>query len=161
MAQTCISCILSVLFVFSVLLVCSPSSPSRSPPLGRSYESTVSSLDAFAAGRSFTEKDEKIVELQEKNNDLQRQVLELEDSVRAKDELIRARTEAVALMSADLSARGKSTLDQLEETRAEMKKMQLTFAEQEAKWREQMGVAKVEVEAKENRIRHLEGETER
>ena len=39
--------------------------------------------------------------------------------------MIRVRTEAVALMSADLSAKGKSTLDELEDTKTEMRQMQV------------------------------------
>ncbi len=44
-------------------------------------------------------------------------MLDVEEELRAKEELVRVRTEAVALMSADLSAKGKSTVDELEETR--------------------------------------------
>ena len=39
--------------------------------------------------------------------------MDLEENLREKDELIRARTAAVTLMSADLSAKGKTTLDQV------------------------------------------------
>jgi hypothetical protein len=39
--------------------------------------------------------------------------MDLEENLREKDELIRARTQAVTLMSADLSAKGRSTLDQV------------------------------------------------
>ena len=58
---------------------------SRSPPLGRSYDS-VASYEGFRSGfgAGFAEKDEKIVELQEKNIELERKVLDLEDSLRAK-----------------------------------------------------------------------------
>jgi len=141
------------------ILYCS--SPSRSPPLGRSYDSTVSSNFEAYANKSLSEKDEKILELTEKNVELQRQMLEMEENLKAKDELIRARTEAVTLMSADLSARGKTTLDQLEDTRTEMRKMQADFAEREAAWREQRETVKAIAEAKEKKISHLESEAER
>ncbi len=127
--------------------------------MGQSYDSTVSSLAAFKSG--FTEKDEALVEMQERNNELQRQVLELEDSLRAKDQLIRARTEAVTLLSADLSAKGKTTADLLEETRAEMRRMQAEFADREAAWREEKELLKVEMTAKEGRITHLREENDR
>ena len=39
--------------------------------------------------------------------------MDLEENLREKDELIRARTAAVTLMSADISAKGKTTLDQV------------------------------------------------
>jgi len=113
------------------------------------------------AGRSFSDKDEKIIELTEKNVELQRQVMDLEENLKAKDELVRVRTEAVALMSADLSARGKNTVDALEDTRAEMRKMQADFAEKEAAWREQRETMNVEMENKGKRLRHLEEEAER
>ena len=74
----------------------------------------------------------------------------------SKDELIRVRTAAVTLMSADLSAKGKSTLDQLEDTRVEMRKMQANFAEQESQWREQNSCLKVELENKDKKIMTIE-----
>ena len=72
------------------------------------------------------------------------------------DELVRVRTEAVTLMSADLCAKGKTTLDQLEDTRTEMKRMQKNFAEQESSWKEEMEILKVDLEAKEKRFKHFE-----
>ena len=69
--------------------------------------------------------DEKNLELQEKNIELERRVLDLEDSLKAKEELVKARTEAVTLLSADLSQKGRATLDQLEDTRTEMRSMQV------------------------------------
>ena len=63
--------------------------------------------------------------MQEKNIELERRVLDLEDSLKAKEELVKARTEAVTLLSADLSQKGRATLDQLEDTRTEMRSMQV------------------------------------
>ena len=104
------------------------------------------------AHKSFTEKDEQILSLKEKNISLETKLLELEENLRAKEELVRARTEAVTLMSADFSARGKSTLDQLEDTRTEMKQMQRNFADKEREWQEKNEVLKVELENKNVRI---------
>merc|ERR1712173_147504 len=104
----------------------------------------------------FTDKDNKIIELTENNIELERKLLDMEENLRAKDELIRARTAAVTLMSADLSAKGKSTLDQLEETRVEMRKMQANFAEQEAIWREKSSCLEVELNNKDQRMKQLE-----
>lgn len=119
------------------------------------------SFEAYAS-KSFTEKDDKILQLQEKNIELERKVMDLEESVKAKvniplmskniqlthstslqDEIIKAKTEAVTLMSADFSLKSKTTVDQLEDTRAEMKKMQQTFAEQEHQWRESKSMIQV------------------
>jgi len=57
--------------------------------------------------------DSRYLEMSEKNIELERRILDLEESLREKDELIKARTQAVHLMSADLSAKGKSTIDQV------------------------------------------------
>ncbi len=131
-------------------------SPERTPPLGRSVDSSVTGF--LASGYApFTDKDNKILELQEKNIDLERKLLDMEESLRAKEEVVRARTAAVTLMSADLSAKGKSTLDQLEDTRTEMRKMQANFAEQEAQWREKSSVLEVDVA---NKTKRLKGQEE-
>ena len=60
------------------------------------------------------------------------------------------------LLFLDLSAKGKSTLDQLEETRVEMRKMQANFAEQEAIWREKSSCLEVELNNKDQRMKQLE-----
>ena len=88
-------------------------SPSQSPTLGCSLDSSTSFEGSFIAKGMSSEKDNRILELNEKNIELGRKILDLEENLREKDELIRARTEAVTLMSADFSAKGKSTLDQV------------------------------------------------
>merc|ERR1712083_577722 len=100
----------------------------------------------------FTDKDNKIIELTETNIELERKLMDMEENLRAKDELIRVRTQAVTLMSADLSAKGKSTLDQLEDTRHEMRNMQARFAEQEIAWKETNSTLEVELEARTKRL---------
>ena len=109
----------------------------------------------------FTDKDNKIIELTETNIELERKLLDMEENLRAKDELIRVRTQAVTLMSADLSAKGKSTLDQLEDTRTEMRKMQANFAEQESEWREKNSCLEVELENKDKKIATIENSLDR
>ena len=74
-------------------------SPDRTPPLGCSVDSAASSF-LGTHYRSFTDKDNKIIELTEKNIELERKMLDMDENLRAKDELIRARTAAVTLMSA-------------------------------------------------------------
>ena len=59
-------------------------------------------------------------------------------------------------MSADLSAKGKSTLDQLEDTRTEMRQMQSNFSEQEAQWREKNGCLQVELQNSQQKLESLE-----
>ena len=126
-------------------------SPSRSPPLGCSVDSATS-FDFTAAAYSFDEKDNKILDLKEQVILLERRILDLEENLREKDELIKARTQAVTLMSADLSAKGKSTLDQLDDTRQEMRMMQARFAEQEMVWKEKSSTLQVELDVKSKRL---------
>ena len=134
-------------------------SPSRSPPLGCSVDSATS-FD-FTAAYSFDEKDNKILDMKEQVILLERRILDLEENLREKDELIKARTQAVTLMSADLSKKGKSTLDQLDDTRQEMRYMQARFAEQEILWKEKNSTLEVELEAKTKRLQVAEQSSDR
>jgi hypothetical protein len=136
----------------------SPTSPtSRSPPLGRSYDSVTSGMEGYRSfNQGFAEKEEKILELQEKNIELERKIMDMDENLIAKDDLIRARTEAVTLLSADLSLKGRNTLDQLEETRTEMRLMQSQFAQKEAEWRESTTLAEVDMAAKDRRFKNME-----
>ena len=135
-------------------------SPSRSPPLGCSVDS-VTSFDFTAAAYSFDEKDNKILDLKEQVILLERRILDLEENLREKDELIKARTQAVTLMSADLSAKGKSTLDQLDDTRNEMRNMQQRFAEQEVAWKEKYSTLEVDLVARTKRLQVSEQSCDR
>lgn len=55
-------------------------------------------------------------------------------------------------MSADLNAKGKSTLDQLQDTRDEMRKMQARFAEQEMSWKQENSDLALEVQSKQRQL---------
>ena len=135
-------------------------SPSRSPPLGCSVDSATS-FDFTAAAYSFDDKDNKILDLKEQVILLERRILDLEENLREKDELIKARTQAVTLMSADLSAKGKSTLDQLDDTRNEMRNMQQQFAEHEVAWKERYSTLEVDLEARSKRLQVAEQSCDR
>ena len=124
-------------------------SPKDSPPLSSSFEDV------------FGNNDNRVLELNEKIIDLERKILDLEEDVRAKDELIRARTEAVTLLSADLSAKGKSALESLDETRSEMKNMQIKFAEEENKWRTLNSNLKIDYDAKNSELKNSVDSNER
>ena len=63
---------------------------------------------------------DKITDLQEEVESLKRHVWDLEEGLKEKDEVISARKAAVGLVSASLAAKGKGTLDQLEDTRVEL-----------------------------------------
>jgi len=55
----------------------------------------------------------------------------LKDTIKQQESVIAAKTQAVTLLSKDLSLKGKNTVDQLEETRQEMRDMQNNFVELE------------------------------
>lgn len=75
----------------------------------------------------------------------------MEENFREKDSVIDARTKAIALMSEDFSRRNKITLDNLEETREEMRKMQSNFVMQEGKMKEENEKLKGELATKAHR----------
>ena len=66
---------------------------------------------------------------------LKRQVWDLEEGLKEKDEVISARTAAVGLASASLAAKGKDTLDQLEDTRAELRRVQGSWSGEQLEWK--------------------------
>ncbi|XP_017877078.1 golgin subfamily B member 1-like isoform X2 [Ceratina calcarata] len=76
---------------------------------------------------SIQEKDNKIAELTNKMLELEATIVDLQENLKEKDSVIESKTKAVTLMSADLSRKGKTTLDTLEDTKDEMRTMQEHF----------------------------------
>ncbi|XP_069679167.1 uncharacterized protein [Periplaneta americana] len=105
---------------------------------------------------SNEEKDRKIIELNNKVVELEATILDLQENFREKDSVIDARTKAITLMSEDFSRRNKTILDNLEETRDEMRKMQNNFVIQETKMRDEIEQLKKELVTKNNKLHHLE-----
>ena len=101
----------------------------RPPCQGRGHRGLSSVYEQISA------KDNKIIELQEENVILKRQVWDLEEGLKEKDEVISARTAAVGLASASLAAKGKDTLDQLEDTRAELRRVQGSWSGEQLEWK--------------------------
>jgi hypothetical protein len=91
------------------------------------------------------------MELNSRVAELEATILDLEENVREKDSVIEARTKAITLMSEDFSRRNKITVDNLEETREEMRKMQKNFVFQEVKMQEENRRLKEELATKDNR----------
>jgi hypothetical protein len=91
------------------------------------------------------------MELNNKIVELETTVLDLQENFREKDSVIDARTKAITLMSEDFSRRNKITLDNLEETREEMRKMQNNFIAQEVKMKEENERLKREMATKDHR----------
>lgn len=67
------------------------------------------------------------MEKSDRMKELEATIVDLQDTVKQQESVISARTKAVALLSEDLSKKGKSTLDELEDTRREMRVMQANF----------------------------------
>jgi citrate lyase beta subunit len=96
-------------------------------------------------------RDNKAMELKSRIAQLEAVILDLEENVREKDSVIEARTKAITLMSEDFSRRNKVTVDNLEETREEMRKMQNNFVLQEVKMKEENQRLKEELATKNSR----------
>ncbi|KAK6619529.1 hypothetical protein RUM43_012286 [Polyplax serrata] len=69
----------------------------------------------------------ELITLQNKIYELETTILDLQENLKEKESVIDARTQAVTLLSQDLSLKGKNTLENLEETRQEMRTMQHNF----------------------------------
>ncbi|XP_015433470.1 PREDICTED: golgin subfamily A member 4-like [Dufourea novaeangliae] len=76
---------------------------------------------------SIRDKENKIAELSNKIVELEASIVDLQENLKEKDSVIESKTKAVTLMSADLSRKGKTTLDTLEDTKDEMRTMQEHF----------------------------------
>lgn len=62
-------------------------------------------------------------------------VVDLQDTVKQQASVIAARTKAVALLSEDMSKKGKTAVDELEDTRREMRDMQAKFVAVETEFK--------------------------
>lgn len=92
------------------------------------------SIDNYSSQSSSEElynllvfKEKNITELSNKIQKLEASVLDLQENLKEKDSVIDARTKAITLMSENLSKKGKSTLDALDDTKEQMRKMQENF----------------------------------
>lgn len=72
-------------------------------------------------------KEQKITELMTRTQKQEAKILDLQENLKEKDSVIDARTKAITLMSDSLSKKGKDTLDALDETKEQMRKMQEDF----------------------------------
>ncbi|KAJ8953811.1 hypothetical protein NQ318_006659 [Aromia moschata] len=72
-------------------------------------------------------KEKQITELANKTQRQEAMILDLQENVKEKDSVIDARTKAITLMTENLSKKGKNTLDELDDTKEQMRKMQENF----------------------------------
>lgn len=100
-------------------------------------------------------KEKRMSEMVLRIQKLEANVLDLQENVKEKDSVIDARTKAITLMSENLSKKGKSTLDALDDTKLQMRKMQENFVELEQQMKEENCRLLNEIQRKENDITSL------
>lgn len=107
------------------------------------------------------DKDNKIAELSSKIFSLEATIIDLQENLKEKDSVIDSKTKAITLMSADLSKKGKTTLDTLEETKDEMRTMQENFILVETSLRDKNDNLLKQLEEKSAQISTLEENVQR
>ncbi|XP_011051006.1 PREDICTED: protein lava lamp isoform X1 [Acromyrmex echinatior] len=106
--------------------------------------------------QNIQEKEKKIMELNNKIIELEATILDLQENLKEKDSVIDSKTKAITLMSADLSKKGKTTLDTLEDTKDEMRTMQENFILIETSLKNKNVSLLEQLEERDNRISELE-----
>ncbi|XP_011157500.2 protein lava lamp isoform X2 [Solenopsis invicta] len=106
--------------------------------------------------QNIQEKEKKIMELNSKIIELEATILDLQENLKEKDSVIDSKTKAVTLMSADLSKKGKTTLDTLEDTKDEMRTMQENFILIEMSLKNKNASLLEQLQERDNRISDLE-----
>lgn len=106
--------------------------------------------------QDIQEKEKKIMELNSKIIELEATVLDLQENLKEKDSVIDSKTKAVTLMSADLSKKGKTTLDTLEDTKDEMRTMQENFVLIETSLKNKNTSLLEQLQERDDRIMELE-----
>lgn len=93
-----------------------------------SYSAETSSQELY---KILMNKEARVAELTQLVQKLEANIFDLHENIREKDQVIDARTKAITLMSENLSKKGKNTLDTLEDTKQQMRKMQENFVQLE------------------------------
>lgn len=132
----------------------SPLNLSLAEPKVDSYGPETSSQELY---RVLLMKEKRVSELLTKVQKLEGTVLDLQENVKEKDQVIDARTKAITLMSENLSKKGKHTLDMLDETKEQMRKMQENFVQVESDMRAEKQKLLRELEEKDKEIAELRG----
>ncbi|XP_029051573.2 protein lava lamp-like isoform X5 [Osmia bicornis bicornis] len=105
---------------------------------------------------SIEEKENQIAVLNKKILELEATVIDLQENLKEKDSVIESKTRAVTLMSADLSKKGKTTLDTLEDTKDEMRTMQEHFILLETSLKNKNESLLEQLQGRDNKIAELE-----
>jgi len=106
--------------------------------------------------QDIQEKEKKIIDLNSKIVELEAIILDLQENLKEKDSVIDSKTKAVTLMSADLSRKGKTTLDTLEDTKDEMRTMQENFILIETSLKDKNISLLKQLQERDNKISELE-----
>lgn len=106
--------------------------------------------------QDIQEKEKKIMDLNSKIVELEATILDLQENLKEKDSVIDSKTKAVTLMSADLSRKGKTTLDTLEDTKDEMRTMQENFILIETSLKDKNNNLLKQLQERDNKISELE-----
>ncbi|GIY05893.1 uncharacterized protein CDAR_176771 [Caerostris darwini] len=97
-------------------------------------------------------KDAKIMELNNQILEHEKKIMDLQEHIKEKDEVLQQRNKAVQLMAEDMSRKGKSVVDELDETREQMKIMQENFSLAESDWKKELEKYKTRISELENEI---------
>ncbi|EDV73629.1 lava lamp protein, partial [Culex quinquefasciatus] len=92
----------------------------------------------------------------ERVKELERKILDLEEALKEKECVIEARTQAVSLMTENLTAKGRNTVDLLEDTKQEMLRMQQNFVQAEASLKQELDRLQVELDERSAKVSNLE-----
>jgi len=111
--------------------------------------------------QDFQENEKKIMELNSKIINLEATILDLQENLKEKDSVIDSKTKAITLMSADLSKKGKTTLDTLEDTKDEMRIMQENFVLLETSLKNKNVSLLEQLQERDNKISELEQTVDR
>lgn len=130
----------------------SPLNLSQAEPKVDSYSPDTSSQELY---KILLIKEKRVSELLSKVQKLEGTVLDLQENIKEKDQVIDARTKAITLMSENLSKKGKHTLDMLEETKQQMRKMQENFVQLESDMEGDKQKLLIELEEKKKEIVEL------
>lgn len=106
--------------------------------------------------QDIQEKEKKIMDLNSKIVELEATILDLQENLKEKDSVIDSKTKAVTLMSADLSRKGKTTLDTLEDTKDEMRTMQENFILIETSLKDKNNSLLKQLQERDNKISDME-----
>lgn len=104
--------------------------------------------------------DRKKLPESERVQKLEGKILDLEENLREKESVIEARTKAVSLLSENLTKKKKDVVDSLEDTKQEMFKMQETFLEAEATYKDEVYRLNRVINERADKIQNLEEKCE-